>query len=402
MQTQIRAVRMMNAFLVLAVVAYPFSAQASQRAITTFDPEGSTGTSVAAINQAGVIAGNFTDAIGQHGFLREPDGAITTFDPPGGSGTSVLAMNSVGAIVGTYVDSNGNAQLFLRAATGTFTTIELPGGIGFILGVAINAQDEITGTYFTNIDFTQAGFLRTSDGTVTTLSFQGGVVLPTALNDSGEIIGAAACIIVNFVQTCSGFLQTSTGAVTLFNPSGSTNTGAIAINPGGVIAGSYTDANNATHGFLRTANGTIRTFDPPGSAGTNVNVINPGAAIAGTYTDASSNPHGFVRAHQGTITTFDFPAGPPNTVSSFGSVAGINPEGMVAGIYGFLIMLSPGNYEFVTHGFALARGGTFTDVEPAGATGSAVVGITPAGVIAGSYVDSSSVQHGFVFRGDDD
>jgi len=220
------------------------------------------------------------------------------------------------------------------------------------------------------------------------------------LNDGGEIIGGA-CIIVNFTQTCSGFLQSSSGAVTIFNPPDSTNTNAVAINQSGVIAGFYTDANNATHGFLRTANGTIRAFDPPGSAGTNPSVINPGADIAGTYTDASSNPHGFVRAEWGTITTFDFPAAPPNTAFSFGGVAGINPESAVAGNYGYLIATSPNNYDFVTYGFVWARG-IFTSIDPEGSLGSNVVGITPAGVIAGSYTDASSVQHGFVFRGDND
>ena len=43
-----------------------------------------------------------------------------------------------------------------------------------------------------------------------------------------------------------------------------------------------------------------------------------------------------------------------------------------------------------------ARGGTLTTVDPTGSLDTTVVGITPAGVVARSYTDASSVQHGFV------
>jgi hypothetical protein len=35
----------------------------------------------------------------------------------------------------------------------------------------------------------------------------------------------------------------------------------VSVNPAGVIAGRYVDANNALHGFVRTPHGTIRSFD---------------------------------------------------------------------------------------------------------------------------------------------
>ena len=402
MQTLIGPFRTVNALLGLVMLTFALSAPARQKTIITFDPEGSTGTSVVAINQAGVIAGDYTDATGQHGFLRRANGAIATFDPPGGANTSVLDLNSAGAIVGTYVDGNDNLQLFLRTAGGAFSTIELPGGLALILGVSINAKDEITGNYLDNTNFALGNFLRTTHGTVTTLHTRGGFVTPSGINDGGDIVGGA-CTFVDFIETCSGFLQTSRGTVTIFAPLDATSTNAVTINPGGAIAGTYTDPSGGIHGFLRTANGTVHTFDPPGSAATTVNVINPGETIAGTYIDASFEPHGFVRAHQqGDISTYDFPAAAPNTVSRFATVAGINPEGSVAGSYIDTIFSPPSTYDPVAHGFLRARDGTFTRVDPTGSIYTTVVGITPSGLVAGSYTDSRLVSHGFVLNGHDD
>jgi hypothetical protein len=402
MKTPIRPFRVINAAVVLVALSYGLAAEARYRTSITFDPEGSTGTNVVAINQAGVIAGNFTDtASQQHGFVRQSDGAITTFDPPGGSDTSVLAMNSAGAIVGTYSDSNGNSQLFLRAVTGTFATIELPLGLGFMLGAVINARGEIAGNYFDNTFFGLDSFLRTADGTVTTFTAPEGFSFVTIsqLNDSGTVIGGA-CTYVNNAQTCSGFLQTASGTETVFDPPDSTYTTPVAINSGGAIAGIYT-ANNTSHGFLRTANGAIRTFDVLGSTGTFAGVINSGATIAGIYNDSISEPHGFVRTHQGAIITFDFPPAVPNTQGRNAGVVGINPEGAIAGNYFDNTFVPPNNFGTVAHGFERARDGTFTTVDPLGSTHSTVVGITPKGVVAGSYADSNSMMHGFVFRGDD-
>ena len=42
-----------------------------------------------------------------HGFLRAPHGTFTTFDPPGSTGTSVGGINPGGAITGSYFDVNG-------------------------------------------------------------------------------------------------------------------------------------------------------------------------------------------------------------------------------------------------------------------------------------------------------
>jgi hypothetical protein len=100
-------------------------------AIVTFDAPGAgsavafQGTTAENINSAGEITGYLTDAnFFDHGFVREPNGRITDFDapgagsPPGGQfyGTVPACNNDAGEIAGYYTDANGLAHGFLRKA----------------------------------------------------------------------------------------------------------------------------------------------------------------------------------------------------------------------------------------------------------------------------------------------
>ena len=131
-----------------------------------------------------------------------------------------------------------------------------------------------------------------------------------------------------------GFLRGPNGAFTVFDPPGSIDTGAAAVNQDGAITGffgsSIVNGSLIAHGFLRTRNGTFTTFDPTGSASTAPTAINPGKTIAGLYSDANGVLHGFLRPPSGAVTTLDL----PGTLSPFfPSVAGISPAGAIAGFY---------------------------------------------------------------------
>ena len=56
--------------------------------------------------------------------------AFTKFDPPGSIETIPNSMNRSGAITGYYFDANFLFHGFLRSPDGTFTTIDFPGGLG--------------------------------------------------------------------------------------------------------------------------------------------------------------------------------------------------------------------------------------------------------------------------------
>lgn len=183
----------------------------------------------------------------------------------------------------------------------------------------------------------------------------------------------------------------------------------LGMTPSQAIEGFYTDGNGAFHGFLRGSNGVIATFDAPGAGtgpgqGTQPESINPAGAITGFYTDASGLAHGFVRARDGAITTFDAPGAgipvcspPAPTIFSTGTQgASINSKGAIAGQYV--------DTSEVFHGFLRSPDGVITTFDAPGAgtgpcQGTFITftdGINPAGAIAGGYFDAGNVFHGFV------
>jgi hypothetical protein len=97
-----------------------------------------------------------------------------------------------------------------------------------------------------------------------------------------------------------------------------------------------------------------------------------------------------------TFTTFDDPGAGTNLLQGTFPV-GINATGDIAGIY----LTTPN----VAHGFVRAANGTFTnfDAPDAGTgknQGTLPVGINAAGAIAGYYIDKNNVYHGFVRAAD--
>src|ERR1700679_2196490 len=135
---------------------------------------------------------------------------ITTFDPPGSYATYALSINAGGAIVG-YYRGNG-AHGFLRASDGTITTIDGPGDTGGTYAYSINGRGSITGHF-------------------------------------ADSIGP------------HGFVQTSDGTFTSFDAPDSSQTYPQSINNRGTITGYYIDNSGNSHGFVRATNGTITAFD---------------------------------------------------------------------------------------------------------------------------------------------
>ena len=100
-------------------------------------------------------------------------------------------------------------------------------------------------------------------------------------------------------------LRTADGKITIYDIKGAgtgagQGTQAEGINPAGVIAGYYTDANNVSHGYVRAVDGTYTFFDVPAAGtgsgqGTFPMTNNPAGSIVGYYVDNNGAYHGFVR-----------------------------------------------------------------------------------------------------------
>lgn len=162
--------------------------------ITTFDPPGSTRTSVGVfgINDAGTIAGGFTDSSGAHGYVRSTDGTFTTFDPPDSIFTFPEEINNPGQIVGSFGLSTSDG--FFRDTDGTFTLIDPPDSI-FTEAYGINDPGQTVGK-FVDSSKVEHGFLRDTDGTFTTFDIPGHITTSSnirraeAINNPGQIVGS--------------------------------------------------------------------------------------------------------------------------------------------------------------------------------------------------------------------
>ncbi len=145
---------------------------------------------------------------------------------------------------------------------------------------------------------------------------------------------------------------------------------------------------------------TITTFDAPGAGtaagqGTRAYSINPSGAITGFFFDLINVAHGYVRSNQGEITVFDAPGagtGPGQGTIVFSPLI-INPKGAIAGHYI--------DSAFVSHGFLRDKDGAFTTFDAPGAGTGASQGtfsyaISPRGEVTGYYYDSADVSHGFL------
>ena len=86
------------------------------------------------------------------------------------------------------------------------------------------------------------------------------------------------------------------------------------------------------------------------------------------------------------FTTIDFPGATFTVAFAINPAGEINPAGQIVGLYF--------DANDVGHGFLLSNG-SFTTIDPAGATFAAAEGINPAGQIVGEYDDANGVKHGF-------
>jgi hypothetical protein len=221
--------------------------------------EFSQGTFAENINDSAIISGFFVDfRYVHHGFVLKPDWTFTQFDVPGaggdfGQGTyvSFTGMNMKGTIGGYYIDDVG-PHGYLRSADGnTFPTFDVYGAF-WTLGVAINANDTITG-YSLDQGAEYHGILRNRNGKITQFDdpnaglyeFQG--TGGFAINDSNTVAGQY----FDENSELHGFVRSRRGVFTLIDVLGASSFPQ-AINAAGVVLGYFYDQNGAVDGFLYT------------------------------------------------------------------------------------------------------------------------------------------------------
>jgi hypothetical protein len=360
------------------------------------DPqEGPGGTRPNAINDLGVVGGNYTNADGSvyPGFVATPPYSKESFTTVAVSGavlTNIWGVNLEGAVTGYTLDTSNVFHGFVsQPPYTTVTTFDAPGACSSDIPAC---ADSGTFPYNINLEGAIAGYYVDANGVS-----HGFVTHPPYTQNTFTTIDApGAC---SSGTACSGL-----GTVITY----------FALNDLGVVTGEYLDANQVAHGFVSYPPYTKHTFTTtdapdacednvpscPGSFnGTAPESINLWGVITGTYAGADGVGHGFVSYPPYTKSTFtSFDAGVPNyTIPS-----SINLEGVITG---FSIDTSNVFHGFVTHPPYTtvttfdAPGACFSDSNSACAgNGTDVYGVNLEGVFTGFSLDASGNQHGFVAR----
>ena len=325
-------------------------------------------------------------------------------------------MNIRGAVTGSYVDANNVYHGFLRSPDGGLTSFQAPGAdttAGSFNGTdptGINDLGAITGEYW-DASGIGHGFLRSPEGKFTTFDVPGAGgsgSIPIAMNLEGAIVGYytdSNDSFHAFLRSPDGKFKTWIGpdACTGNGSEGCYGAGASNVNAVGIVAGGFEDNNGyfVHHSFVRSPDGKLKTFDVPGAGkGLDQGTGCPGCAlglnqlgaIAGIYSDANSVNHGYLRSLKGEFTTFDAPGAGTDTYEGTGCFSDcpvmLNDLGAIAGIYI--------DTNFVYHGFLRGPDGKFATVDPSGSTFTWPSGLNDSGAITGYYYDANSVGHGFI------
>lgn len=308
---------------------------AAAATVTTFDVPGAMQTEVGAVSPSGLIAGDYgpaqPDPCGRRcGFLRMPDGTSQTFSVFRAKDLTVRAVNDSGTVVGQYL-KHKRLIGFIRTPDGTVSSIDFPDATTDARSV--NASGTVTG--FTRSDNGVLGFLRTPGGQVSTFGIPNcDVTFGFGINSAGTVTG-----ICDTTRDGFGFVRLSNGDSTTFQVGGQ-DTDGIFIDDAGAVAGTYLSGPIDAliwHGYIRDPDGTLHLFDFPG--GRHFRSYGPPymATVGGDRQLVSHiyghDKHwfGYLRHDDGTIETFDVSHNGLAHTGTF--VHGIAPSGMIVGTY---------------------------------------------------------------------
>ncbi len=217
-----------------------FVRNASTGTITVIDAPGAgaltyQGTYPDAIDAAGDISGSFTDANNVvHGFVLPANGTITTYDAPGAVASDAL-RSAANAKLNSKLRQLGKSYgLSHKPRRSNSPLVKLRSLLGRVGAVT----SEGTG-------------LLNGNGPNPSGTASYGNLLLNSVNASGEIVG----LFTDGNYVFYGYLRATNGSITTISDSGAgtaaeQGTGALAINDSGMIAGTYADSNSVLHGFL--------------------------------------------------------------------------------------------------------------------------------------------------------
>jgi hypothetical protein len=266
---------------------------------------------------------------------------FVTYDPTGSTSTTINGISNAGVVVGFATIGGTNTNFTYNAATNTFTNLNNTGFTENDQALAINSAGTVVG-----VVGGAAAYLTNGSSTATTIT--GGASTPAmalGINDNGVIVGQNS--------DGSGFVDnggTITDlAPTLFNPS-ATAVNLQGINDNGIIAGFYTLSASGTDqqmGFLYNLNtSTVTQVSDPTNARiaatggvpvlTQLLGINDAGIVSGYYqlNDGNNSQYSFLyNSNTQTYSFRDEPNASNDVPGQQTQFTGINNAGMYTGFY---------------------------------------------------------------------
>jgi probable HAF family extracellular repeat protein len=258
--------------LTITSLALPAADPASVSHFKNINAPGAIETDTYAINDSGVIAGDFVDSSGvQHGMilngtkLTSVDNAncVTT---PGTGAIALFGISTTDTVVGWCTSTKTGDDIAFSYLEGKFVNIAFPGSTS-TLAQGINDKGQIVGTYFDSSDVQHGFFLS------------GGKYM--SLDVPSETASDAWAI-------------NNKGLITIF-----------ALNSGGTY-----------DSWVRSKDGTFKKMDVPKEAQSLIHGIDSFGDLIYTVVDSSNNVHGAFY-DRGAYTVFDDPKG-VNATQAFG------------------------------------------------------------------------------------
>jgi hypothetical protein len=263
---------------------------------TSFDPPGSVFTQAWAINNEGIVVGDYSDSSGAFfGYKRLSNGSFNAPITVAGENVYTDGINDYGVMAG--YSSVGAGQGY--PPPNPITTFTLLKGVytDFTLGPdtqinAINNEGDFAGIFEENSG-NYPGFLHVaSTGSTEVFSVAGSdFTFAYGLNRKDVVVGLYRATVTS--TAFGAFVRHPSGKILTFGFPGASSSGATNINNCGTIAGVFTDSAVAYHGFYGALN-SFTQMDYPGAVWTIVTGMNDRGEIVGQYVDASEVLHGFI------------------------------------------------------------------------------------------------------------
>jgi hypothetical protein len=255
-----------------------------------------TETDSFAVNNAGMIAGDYVDAKSvQHAMILAGK-KLTTVDhkdcvTSGGFTSGAIAfygINNVGGAAGWCTSTTTSLYTGFVYAGGKFTAVNFPKSNG-TQAMGINDKGEVVGLYLDSSN-TQHGFLK-KGSKYKSIDVTGDTSSEAwAINNNGQI----AVFAINSAGGYDSFLYNGKTFKKITDPNAST-TGTIArsVNNKGDVAGAYFNSSGFEVGFLRHAGKYYDVVDPKANNVTKPDGVNDTLEIVGRYVNSSGATLGF-------------------------------------------------------------------------------------------------------------